>query len=91
MSARAARAPTRDGFHFIDSRRIGAFKVGSKQQRSSRRTRDYWLLLLLLNGFFAAATFGPFQNPLTLLYGIRGMIVTTLGLTWVMWFVMDDY
>lgn len=35
--------------------------------------------------------FGPYRNPMTLAYGIGGMIVFTLGLTWVMWFVMDDY
>lgn len=60
-------------------------------RRPSRRKRDYWLILILLNGFFATVAFGPYRTPMTLTYGIAGIIVTTLGLTWVMWFVMDDY
>ncbi len=69
----------------------GVNELTPKPRRRSRRTRDYWLLVLSLNAFFAFAAFGPFRNPMTLTYGIAGMIITTLGLTWVMWFVMDDY
>ncbi len=69
----------------------GINDVHTPIRRFSRRKRDYWLLLILLNGFFAAVAFGPYRNPMTLTYGIAGMIVTFVGLTWVMWFVMDDY
>ena len=69
----------------------GLNDVAPRVRRPSRRKRDYWLLLIPINAFFAFMAFGPYRNPMTLAYGIGGMIVFTLGLTWVMWFVMDDY
>lgn len=69
----------------------GVNDIAPHAPRRSRRKRDYWLLLLPMNAFFGFMAFGPYRNPMTLAYGIGGMIVFTLGLTWVMWFVMDDY
>jgi len=69
----------------------GINELAPLPRRRSRRTRDYWLLVLSLNAFFGLVAFGPYRNPMTLTYGIAGMIIVTLGLTWVMWFVMDDY
>ena len=60
-------------------------------RRRSLRTRDFWLLLLTVNGFFAFAAFGPYRNAMTFVYGVAGMILFTISLVWVMWFVMDDY
>ena len=57
----------------------------------SRRTRDYLFCLIvgnsLIAGFIALSGF----NLAVLAFGSAGMVVLTLGLTWVMWFVMDDY
>lgn len=69
----------------------GINDVVAPAPRRSRRKRDYWLLIITLNAFFATVAFGPYRNPMTLTYGIAGMIVVTLGLTWVMWFIMEDY
>ncbi len=69
----------------------GINNVHTPTRRPSRRKRDYWLILIPLNGFFATVAFGPSQNPMTFTYGIAGIIVATVGLTWIMWFVMDDY
>ncbi len=69
----------------------GLNDLAPKVRRASRRKRDYWLLLLSINAFFAFVAFGPYANPMTKLYGLAGFIMFTLGLTWVMWFVMDDY
>jgi hypothetical protein len=69
----------------------GINNVDTAPRRRSRRARDYWLVLIVMNGFFASVAFGPYRNPMTLTYGVAGIIVTTVGLTWVMWFVMDDY
>jgi hypothetical protein len=60
-------------------------------KKRSRRKRDYWLLLISVNLFFAFAALGPYANPLTLIYGVAGFILYTISLTWVMWGVMDDY
>jgi hypothetical protein len=72
-------------------RAAGEDTVVPKPRRRSRRARDFWLLLLTANGFFAFTAFGPYRNAMTLTYGIAGMILTTISLVWVMWFVMDDY
>lgn len=69
----------------------GLNQVAPRPRRPSRRKRDYWLLLVSLNACFAFVAFGPFRNPMTFVYGLAGMILFSVGLTWVMWFVMDDY
>jgi hypothetical protein len=60
-------------------------------KKRSRRKRDYWLMLLPVNAFFAWRAFGPGASVVTLVYGIGGMAFFTAALTWVMWFVLDDY
>lgn len=61
------------------------------KQAKSRRKRDYWMILvggnLLILGLVAIARF----NPISLLFGLSGVIVLSLSITWLMWFVMDDY
>jgi len=91
-----AAAPANDVQALLrdEAARLRAAGVGAvvpRPRRRSRRTRDFWLLLLAANGFFAFAAFGPYRNPMTFTYGVAGMILTTISLTWVMWFVMDDY
>ena len=62
-----------------------------KPKRRSRRKRDYFLVLFSVNAFFAFAAFGPYSSVAMMAYGVAGIIITTLGLTWIMFFVMDDY
>ena len=42
-------------------------------------------------GLIVGSLYGLSAVGLTLIYGVAGIIVTTIVLTWVMWFVMDDY
>lgn len=77
--------------NLIRANQAGINNVDTPPPRRSRRQRDYWLIIIPVNAFFATVAFGPYRNPMTLTYGIAGMIVVTVGLTWVMWFVMDDY
>ncbi|MBL9211391.1 MAG: hypothetical protein JNL92_13050 [Opitutaceae bacterium] len=72
-------------------RAAGGDAIVPTPRRRSRRARDFWLLLLTANGFFAFAAFGPYRNTMTFTYGVAGMIFSTISLVWVMWFVMDDY
>lgn len=58
---------------------------------ASRRKRDYFITLIGGNLLLAAAVVISGKNVIVLAYGGAGMIVLTLGLTWIMWFVMDDY
>ena len=62
-----------------------------KPKRRSRRTRDYILVVTALDLFFGFAAFGPYSNVGTMAYGVAGIIISTLGLGWIMFFVMDDY
>lgn len=59
--------------------------------KKSRRRRDYWLSLALINLALIAAVVLSGPNLIVAIYGFAGMVVLTLGLTWTMWFVMDDY
>lgn len=77
--------------HAAKMRRADLDEVTLRPRRASRRKRDYWIVLIPLNAFFAFFAFGPFRNPMTFAFGIGGMIIVTVGLTWVMWFIMDDY
>ena len=69
----------------------GLNQVARTPRRASRRKRDYWLLMVVFNAFFGFVVFGPYRNPMTFVYGLAGIILVSLGLTWIMWFVMDDY
>ena len=69
----------------------GLNKLAPKRKRRSRRTRDYFVVAIPLNAFFAYVAFGHFSNVMTMAYGVAGIILATLGLAWVMFGVMDDY
>lgn len=62
-----------------------------KRKRRSRRTRDYFLVTISLDALFGFLAFGPYSNVVIMAYSFAGIILTTVGLWWVMFFVMDDY
>lgn len=66
----------------------GLNDLAPKPRRKSRRKRDYWLTLVAGNLFFVLMTL---WRPHVIIFAGAGVIMLTLGLTWVMWFVMDDY
>jgi hypothetical protein len=57
----------------------------------SRRKRDFWLMLvggnLLIIGMVAITGF----NVVSVIFGLAGIIILSLSLTWIMWQVMDRY
>ncbi len=63
----------------------GVNRVALTPQRHSRRKRDYWVAFALGNALLAVAT------VISPIYGAAGLIIYNLGLTWIMWFVLDDY
>ena len=67
---------------------LGAVEIKTVK---SRRRRDYWALLGLTNALFAVIGFTGRGNLMVLVSAGAGMILTCVGLTWIMWFVMDDY
>ncbi len=60
-------------------------------RRPSRRKRDFWLLFIGGNLLAAATVGGLHKNVVTVVFGFSAMVFFSLGLIWVMWFVMDDY
>ena len=87
--------PVDDVFTMLQQNRAVEQKNGKDvveiREVKSRRKRDYWLILmggnLLILGLVALTRF----NSISLIYGFSGVIILSLSLTWVMWFVMDDY
>ena len=57
----------------------------------SRRRRDYWTLLLLTNTLLAIIAWQGRENFFVLVSAGAGIILASIGLTWIMWFVMSDY
>ncbi len=51
-----------------------------------RHWRDYWLIMLLGNGLFGLTIW---FLPTTMVFAGAGMVVLTLGVTWVYAFVID--
>lgn len=58
---------------------------------SKRRRRDYWVMLIAGNAGFLAVGALVGANPVTIIYTFSGIVLYTVGLTWVMWFVVDRY
>lgn len=63
----------------------------TERPRSRRRPRDYWLLLLAGNGALLGLVALLGANAMTVGFAGAGLVLYTLGLTWVMWCVMGDY
>ena len=57
----------------------------------SRRMREYWLTLIVGNLFIVGVVTLIGFNPFTLVYGLAGIVMFSLGLTWVMWQIMAKY
>jgi hypothetical protein len=57
----------------------------------SRRRRDYWLLLIGGNLALVAGVALNGFNIISAIFGLAGLIIFSLGVTWIMWQVMDRY
>jgi hypothetical protein len=61
------------------------------KETKSRRKREFWLLLVGGNLFIIAGVWLSGINVMTVIFGLAGLIIFSLGLSWVMWQVMDRY
>jgi hypothetical protein len=71
----------------------GLNELAPKPRRPSRRKRDYWLLIGTVDPllvFFAISALRS-GNAVLFVYSMAGIGFFTAAVTWVMWFVMDDY
>lgn len=69
----------------------GANDLSPAPKRKNRRLRDYFLVLIPVNAFFAYFAFGPMANPVTFVYGVAGIAFFSVALTWVMFGIMNKY
>lgn len=58
---------------------------------SSRRRREFWLILVGGNLSISLFVFVLGINPITVIFGLAGLIIFSLGLAWIMFQVMDRY
>lgn len=59
----------------------------------SRKKRDYWLVFLSLDIVFGGiVALGIKQaNPFFLVFGLTGMVIFGIAITWIMWQLVDRY
>jgi hypothetical protein len=69
----------------------GLNKIIPLAPRPSKRKRDYLLLMVVGNGGFLSLAAIGHSNPMLLVCGVSGAMVFTLGITWIMWVLMDRY
>jgi len=62
--------------------------VPTPAPRRSRRVREYWTVLL---GGNLAVGIAYWINPSNYVFCIASAVILTVGLTWVMFFIMEDY
>ncbi len=58
---------------------------------STRRRRDYWFLLLAGNIAIVGTAAIVGLNVMTAAFAFSGVVLYSIGLTWIMWSVMDRY
>jgi hypothetical protein len=91
----AGKSTGHDVYAILQQNRALEKKAGLKEVEikpvSSRRKREYWQLLLLGNGVFALIAWAGRNNAFVLVSAESGAVIFSLGLTWIMWFVMNNY
>ncbi len=60
-------------------------------KKPQRKRKDYLIALLLGNGLICLAVAILPLHVVTLVYGLSGIVLYTVGLSWIMWTVMSDY
>ncbi len=97
LSPRREPAPGRTDVHGVLQENLaranaaGLNDVDLTPRPPSRRKRDYWFCLVAGNAFIVGLVLRLGLNPMTVMFGFGGVIVFSVGLTWIMWFVMDRY
>jgi hypothetical protein len=59
--------------------------------RSNRRRGDYLILMIPVNGFFIWRLLASQGDPTIMVYSFSGIVLFSVGITWVMYGVMDRY
>lgn len=70
--------------------RSGRDHVRPNRFRISKRTRDFWIAIIVGNTIFLGAGIAM-QSTVSIVFGIAGCGLFTFGLLWSMYGVMDNY
>ncbi len=61
------------------------------RRKRSQRARDYWRALIAGNGLLLGSLFLAQGNVAMWVFVGAGVVIFSTGLTWIMWFIFDDY
>lgn len=73
----------------IAEKAAGVDDLEIRKKKTARRTRDYWLMLLGGNAVLIVGS--VYMGGAAIVFGLAGVIIYSLGLTWVVWQIMDRY
>jgi len=59
--------------------------------RSSRRTRDFLILVITLDLLLVGSMAWGGFNAVSVVFGLAGIIIVTVGAAWIMYGIMDRY
>lgn len=71
-------------------KKFGRDEIEIKKVKS-RRAREFWFILVGGNLAIIGAVWLSGMNVISVVFGLAGLIVFSLGLSWIMWQVMDRY
>ena len=84
-----------DVYTALQKNRAAEVKTGQDvieiQRRKNRRRRDFWLIFIPVELFFAFLAVVGQNNPLQFVCAIAGMVIVGLTLPWVMFQLMNRY
>jgi hypothetical protein len=65
--------------------------VYAPKKKFTRRLRDYLLIMIGANLAIVITVLVLPLNVISLIYGLSGIVMLSIGTTWIMFQVMDDY
>ena len=84
-----------DVFTVLQQNRLAAQRDGLNEvvikNVKSRRQRDFWLVLAVVNVSFISIGLLGRHNVVVLVSAAAGVVICSLGIYWIMWQVMNDY
>jgi predicted phage tail protein len=94
-TGRAKADDPNDVYKVLEQNRQAADEHGLNEVEikkvKSRRKRDFWLILVGGNLAIIGGVYFSGISVITLVFGLAGLVIFSLGLSWIMWQVMDKY
>jgi hypothetical protein len=69
----------------------GLNELAPQVRRSSRRRRDYWVLMIGVNGLVASSLLIVGVNLVSIFVVLAAIGFFSAAVTWIMWFLLEDY